>query len=413
MLLTGDDLARANTTYYRLTNEDECHNGFQYRDGLNVDTVPFDPSGTCRPGGLYFFSRVQLGRLIDYIPENFIPYWISEVTFPPDAKIWKMEGKYKADKFILGERQTIFRTDCELLIEFVFKFAVRAEKVDFVKTLLSDRRFSVRDYFEWALHHVSREGCLEMVKLLLADPLINLTLTYPPLMRAAENGHVDVVKVLLADSRINPLSNDGIVLRGAAGNGHVAVVNILISRYNYSTAALNLALEYAAYNGHRDVILRLLADPRTNPTVRENFVLKQVACYGFVDIVKILLADPRVRPTIEALQAAVKYGGLEIVKVLLADSRVDPSANNNRVIFTAVVNNLVDVVKALLADPRVDPTVNDNEPLAFATSEGYYDMIRILLADSRVQECQDGNGRVRHAKHVLRRLEEADVDNVD
>ena len=38
----------------KLTNETECHNGFQFKTGLNEDTIPFDPTGECKKGGIYF-----------------------------------------------------------------------------------------------------------------------------------------------------------------------------------------------------------------------------------------------------------------------------------------------------------------------------------------------------------------------
>jgi hypothetical protein len=38
----------------KLTNIEENHNGFQFNTGLNIDTVPFNPSGDCKPGGIYF-----------------------------------------------------------------------------------------------------------------------------------------------------------------------------------------------------------------------------------------------------------------------------------------------------------------------------------------------------------------------
>ena len=41
--------------FVKLTNENECHNNFQYKDGLNVDTIKFNPTGLCQPGGLYFY----------------------------------------------------------------------------------------------------------------------------------------------------------------------------------------------------------------------------------------------------------------------------------------------------------------------------------------------------------------------
>ena len=98
-VITPDQLPEGK--YWRLTNKKECPRGFQYKDGLNVDTQPFNPTGSCKPGGLYFFSDAQLANYQLYVKD---PVWIRQVTFPPDAQIYVEKGKYKADKFILSER---------------------------------------------------------------------------------------------------------------------------------------------------------------------------------------------------------------------------------------------------------------------------------------------------------------------
>ena len=84
-------------------NEDENHRGFQYKTGDNIDTNEFNPKGSCEKGGLYFFDEAQLINYSSYT-DNCV--WIREVTFFPDSRIYCEEGKYKTDKFILGERQS-------------------------------------------------------------------------------------------------------------------------------------------------------------------------------------------------------------------------------------------------------------------------------------------------------------------
>ncbi len=70
--------------YYRLTKEDECHNRFQYHDGLNIDTNEFNPTGSCQSGGLYFFSKYQLIHWQSYTTCSI--KWCREVHIPADAK---------------------------------------------------------------------------------------------------------------------------------------------------------------------------------------------------------------------------------------------------------------------------------------------------------------------------------------
>ena len=54
MLRKDKDLT--NNHLYRITNEEEIHNGFQYKTGLNTDHIEFSPKGVCSSGGLYFFD---------------------------------------------------------------------------------------------------------------------------------------------------------------------------------------------------------------------------------------------------------------------------------------------------------------------------------------------------------------------
>lgn len=93
------------TLFVKLTNSNECHNGFQFRDGLNSDTVEFDPTGECSPGGLYFCEQSKIMKWIDYDGQMF---YIRHVIIPDDARVYIEENKFKADRIILGTRKLIF-----------------------------------------------------------------------------------------------------------------------------------------------------------------------------------------------------------------------------------------------------------------------------------------------------------------
>ncbi len=38
----------AGKTFWKLTSQDEIHNDFRFSDGLNIDTIPFNPSKSCQ-----------------------------------------------------------------------------------------------------------------------------------------------------------------------------------------------------------------------------------------------------------------------------------------------------------------------------------------------------------------------------
>ena len=82
--------------YFKILNKNMNHYGFQYKEGLNIDTVPFNPKGDCEPGGLYFTDERYI---FDYLHfENLI----ADVEIPPDAKVYKNKNKWKADRIILS-----------------------------------------------------------------------------------------------------------------------------------------------------------------------------------------------------------------------------------------------------------------------------------------------------------------------
>ena len=102
------------TYFYRFTNENEEHNGYQYTDGLNElpPGEPFYPAGTCAPGGLYFVGDAAL----DWCSRKV--RWLRKVEIPDDAQVYKDPdgNKYKADKLFLHPRVPLFSDGVSTLL---------------------------------------------------------------------------------------------------------------------------------------------------------------------------------------------------------------------------------------------------------------------------------------------------------
>jgi hypothetical protein len=81
-------------TYYKCLRQDLTHHGFKYQVGLNVDTIAFNPTGSCQPGGLYFTDKENLHEYFNH------GYLIADIRIPKDAKVYQdpEEYKWKADK---------------------------------------------------------------------------------------------------------------------------------------------------------------------------------------------------------------------------------------------------------------------------------------------------------------------------
>ena len=79
-----------------IKNDTLCHHNFQYTEGLNIDTVIFNPTNECRSGGLYFCEEVFF---IDYIEHGIK---IATVEISDDARVYVESKKFKADKLIIS-----------------------------------------------------------------------------------------------------------------------------------------------------------------------------------------------------------------------------------------------------------------------------------------------------------------------
>ena len=187
---------------YKILNDKENHNYFQYHEGLNVDTQPFNPKGSCEPGGLYFSDVEQILEFLDYGP------YIREVTIPARVPVYQDPdgNKYKAHQIILGSRREW--KDC--IIDLINEGA------------------NIHAYDDFALRY------------------------------ASSNGHVDLVKILLEHGADVHADNDS-ALRNASGGGHVEVVKILLEHGADVHASNDSALKYASENGHIEVVKLLTA----------------------------------------------------------------------------------------------------------------------------------------------------------
>lgn len=78
-------------------NDEVVHHYFEYKLGLNIDTVPFNPSGSCKSGGLYFTTA-------EYLHNYFhVGDYIAIIDLPQNARIYRDPGGnfFKADQIFI------------------------------------------------------------------------------------------------------------------------------------------------------------------------------------------------------------------------------------------------------------------------------------------------------------------------
>jgi hypothetical protein len=107
-----------NKLFYKITNELECHNNFQYKDGLNEDIIKFYPCGKCMPGGLYFAELNDIAHWLDFGVN------IRRVIILDDSLVYIEENKFKTNKFYLNKKISLVDFEywhdyefCKLAIE--------------------------------------------------------------------------------------------------------------------------------------------------------------------------------------------------------------------------------------------------------------------------------------------------------
>lgn len=138
----------------KLTNVKENHNGYQYKDGLNIlrEGEEFNPTGECSKGGFYFIEYKNTLGWLNYGVQREMVY-IRKVKILPDSKVYVERGKFKTNKFILGPRKMIHTSgvydDDEVLVECI--------KHLYVSRVVEHRTAPIPDYILAAIAEDSYE----------------------------------------------------------------------------------------------------------------------------------------------------------------------------------------------------------------------------------------------------------------
>jgi hypothetical protein len=249
--------------YYKITNSEEKHNDMQYKTGLNVDILPFNPSGNCAPGGIYF-SREDILAFLDYGP------WIREVILPEDTQIYENPGlpkKWKVNKVILGERKEI---DLEV-----------------IKSLIEEGA-DIHADGDHALKFAAEYGHIEVVKYLVEQGADVHADNNHALRCSAKNGHLNIVEFLVEKGANIHIDND-YVLRHSAKNGNLELVKFLIEKGANIHICDDYAIRWAGISGHSKVVKYLVEQGADIHNVDNCFL--RLTCYVnniYIKVVKFL-----------------------------------------------------------------------------------------------------------------------------
>ena len=264
------------TKYYKLTNQEDNHHGFQYQDGLNEDHLPFNETGSCCPGGLYFSDAENI---LQFLHENM--YWIREVSPDTEKMVqdpnndpikWRSKSLdcqprkslsdidtwiWMIDQGILNNKKSI--DDALKSIDYALQWSSQNGHFDVVKFLVDkfDKQFS-QDSINSSLRWSSDKGHLNVVKFLVDkfDKQFSQDDIDYALRWSSDKGHLDIVKFLV--EKFDNFSQDDIdyALRWSSENGHLEVVKFLVEKFDkfsQNSIDIDYALKCSSKNGHLEI----------------------------------------------------------------------------------------------------------------------------------------------------------------
>jgi len=222
--------------YFKITNQEECHHGYQYQTGLNLLDREFEPRGTCVAGGLYFTTLEHL--------EEFYSYgvWLRVVIIPKDARIVKdPEGdKWRANKIILGEKYPLFD------VKTIQKFGLKVTEYYVNKVSL----YGHIKVLDWLLKIRNESGSGSLIKFDYASNAVDW---------ASGNNQLDVLDWWLkAHNEFGvKLKYSNWAITEASSKGHVKVLDWWLKAQNELGLEFKYnadAMEGASQNGHTNVL---------------------------------------------------------------------------------------------------------------------------------------------------------------
>ncbi len=257
------------------------------------------------------------------------------------------------------------------------------------------------------LFQAAQEGCLDVVRLLVEAPGIDLNEPWKgmtPLFIAARNVEVEIVRLLAGqpDIRLNPGAG-GLALNALAelhDASHEEVVEVWRLLAKVPGLDMNGELDhedfphplFAAARAGDEAMVKLLLDAgvNVNHSWKDNTPLFIAAYRGHLDVVKLLLGCGgidihRKSQGATPLFAAVQSGHEGIVELLVNDPGADLSEawDGVTLLQNAARRGYDKIVELLVRDKKVDPGVSVDErvepPLFLAVNENRPRVVEVLV----------------------------------
>ncbi len=279
--------------FYKVTNEAECHNKFQYKDGLNVLVEPFADRGSCVAGGFYFTDIEHILEYVDYGTNLRI---VELPTTDSDFKCIKdANNKWRCNKIIFRDKISLadasglkYVVDSGVDIQPYTKSLIEWScKHGYLKVVQFLVNTGINFEIDNALCMACKYGQLDIVKYLVGIGANLSTRDNYPLIKSTKRGYLSTVEFLV-ESGIDFKTQNEYVLRLASRLGHTAIVKYFVEKGSNFRIYNDIAMRLAASAGHLDIVKYLVgtgADVKAANSVAVEWALRN----GHSEVVKFLI----------------------------------------------------------------------------------------------------------------------------
>ncbi|QGR53608.1 ankyrin repeat-containing protein [Moumouvirus maliensis] len=399
--------------YFKITNENECHHGFQYKDGLNILEGEFNdnPQDYCVPGRLYFCEPKDIHHYLHY------GVYLREVYLPVDNPNFKMIMNrlkiYGANMIILGKKYYLndlntwkYMIECGLDIHYndnePLKTAIYNGYLEIVKNLIKceDSFLAYNKICRNSIVYAVNGGYLDIVK-----RLINLSSTYNDLtyalMHSSLSGNLEMIQFLI-DRGANIHANNDIAVRNASLKGHLEVVKYLVSIGANVHTTENYAIRWAAREGHFEVVKYLL-ECGVDICAYNYYALQCIIDYGHPQIVEYISglenygeiynkfkSEPvniKYYGKNRELKSLITYADLDQI-INLIDNGAYIHADDDYILRHTAREGRLSVLKYLV-EKGAYIHARDDYALRWAARRGHLDVVKYLIKNGAVSNTLD------------------------
>lgn len=247
--------------YFKITNEKENHDNYQYHDGLNILNDNLSTSTTHAVDGFYFTTLEHIHKFYQHGINLRI---IKLPTENPDFKMVtdKYEDKYRSNMIIFGEKYSLYDIDTYTKFnlditknKYIIDLASYYGHVHILDQLMNLMNSGLKiEYSHHAIDSASEKGHVPILDWWINSGL-EIKYSNHAINLASSNGHINILDwwKIQSDLKLLELKYSVWAMDWASENNNIEVLNWWVQsglRLKYS----NCAMDWASANGDINVL---------------------------------------------------------------------------------------------------------------------------------------------------------------